>query len=401
LEYWIIRMIRKPEMNQLFLTLTQGKAESYDTVIDVFAEENRMRLKHIDSIQDGDIVAKPILLENGNVLVGVGLRLSTRFVDRLRKLGIDRVYIEDGRTLDIVPEDVIEDETRKEAVYAVHKTMTELIDLTITKERTVNRDLGSTFRNVFNGIVSDLSRKKNIMINLTNLHTTEGYLFHHSVNVAILAGILGMTKGYNRQQMEELGVGALLFDVGMTQIPAEVWNKKGILTEAERAIMRTHTEKGFDLLRNRFDISLLSAHCALQHHERYDGLGYPRGLKANDIREYAQIVAIADVFDALTSTRPYRNRFKPNDAIELLFGSGNAMFDLELIQLFCQHICIYPVSTTVMLSSGQIGVVSANHQGSIQRPVIRILHESDGKEVNSPYELDLRKELNITIISSL
>ncbi|MEX2414833.1 MAG: HD-GYP domain-containing protein [Paenibacillaceae bacterium] len=360
-----------------------------------------MRLKHIDSVQDGDIVAKPILLENGNVLVGVGLKLNGKFVDRLRRLGIDRVYVEDAHTLDIIPEDVIEDETRKEAITAVHKTMTELVDITVTKGRSVNRDLGSTFRNVFSSILSDLTRKKNIMINLTNLHTTEGYLFHHSVNVAILAGILGMSKGYNRQQMEELGVGALLFDIGMTQIPNEIWNKSGTLTAEERAIINTHTEKGFDLLRGRFDISLLSAHCALQHHERYDGQGYPRELKASDIHEYAQIVAIADVFDALTSSRPYRSRFKPNDAIELLFASGNSMFDLENVRLFCQHICIYPVSTTVMLSSGQIGVVSANHPGTIQRPVVRVLRESDGKEVQSPYELDMRKELNVTIISSL
>ncbi len=360
-----------------------------------------MRLKHIDTVQDGDIVGKPILLENGNVLVGVGLKLNEKFVERLRRLGIDRVYIEDEHTLDIIPEDVIDDETRKEAVTAVHKTMTELVDITVTKGRSVNRDLGSTFRNVFSAILSDLTRKKNIMINLTNLHTTEGYLFHHSVNVAILAGILGLSKGYNRQQMEELGVGALLFDIGMTQVPVEIWNKKGALSGAERAIMQTHTEKGFDLLRNRFDISLLSAHCAFQHHERYDGQGYPRALRTNEIHEYAQIVAISDVFDALTSTRPHRNRFKPNDAIELLFASGNAMFDLDLIRLFCEHICIYPVSTTVMLSSGQIGVISGNHAGSTQRPTVRVLRESDGREVHSPYEIDMRKELTVTIISSL
>jgi HD-GYP domain-containing protein (c-di-GMP phosphodiesterase class II) len=360
-----------------------------------------MRLKHIDSIEDGDIVAKPILLANGNVLVGVGLKLNPKFVDRLRNLGIDRVYIEDSHTTDIIPEDVVEDETRKEAVTAVHKTMTELVDITVTKGRSVDRDIGSTFRHLFGSILNDLSRKKNIMINLTNLHTTEGYLFHHSVNVAILSGILGLSKGYNRQQMEELGVGALLFDIGMTQIPADIWNKKGILNDAERAVMRTHTEKGFELLRNRFDISLLSAHCAYQHHERYDGLGYPRQLKNTEIHEYAQIVAIADVFDALTSNRPHRNRFKPNDAIEVLFASGNSMFDLDIVRLFCQHISIYPVSSTVMLSSGQIGVVSANHSGSIQRPTVRVLRESDGKEAHSPYEIDMRKELNVTIISSL
>lgn len=360
-----------------------------------------MRFKHIDTVSEGEVLAKPILLANGSVLIGVGVKITPAMLGRMRELGIDRIYVEDALTEDIVPEDVITEETRHEAVVAVHKAMTQILDGTVTKSRTVSNDLGSTFRSVFNNILNDISRRKNVMVNLTNLHTTDGYLFHHSVNVAILAGILGLSRGYNRQQLEDLGVGALLFDVGMTQVPKEIWNKKGPLTEEERAQVETHTEKGFELLRNRFDISLLSAHCALQHHERYDGQGYPRGLAGNDIWEYAQIVAIADVYDALTSVRPYRNRFKPGEAIEYLFASGNSQFDIELVKAFCQHICIYPVSTTVMLNTGQIGVVSANHVGSVQRPTVRVLRESDGKELKSPYEIDLRKQLNVTIISSL
>lgn len=360
-----------------------------------------MRFKHIDTIREGDILAKPILLENGNVLVGYGVKLSNSIIARMRFLGIDRVYIEDALTDDIEPEDVIQEETRQEAIVAVHKAMSQMVDITVTKGRTVNRELGTTFRQIFGSIINDLSRRKNVMVNLVSLHTTEGYLFHHSVNVAILAGILGLSKGYNRQQLEDLGVGALLFDIGMIQIPNEVRDKKGPLTDKEMKLVQSHTEKGFDILRNRFDISLLSAHCALQHHERFDGLGYPRGLKGREIHEYAQIVAVADVFDALTSVRPHRNRYKPNEAIEFLFGSGNSRFDLELVQLFCQHISIYPISTTVMLNTGQIGVVSANHTGSVQRPTVRILREADGRESQSPYEIDLRKELNVTIISSL
>lgn len=360
-----------------------------------------MRIKHIDMVRDGEIVAKPILLPNGNVLVGVGYKLDERMIRRLKSIGVDRVYIEDSLTSDVVPEDVVSEDTRREALHTVHKAMTEMLDLEVTKGRTVNRDLGSTFRNMFNGIVSDLSRRKNVMVNLTSLHTTEGYLFHHAVNVAILAGILGMSKGYNRQQMEELGVGALLFDIGMTQIPAELWNKQGTLTDEERKLMQKHTEKGFDLLRHRFDISLLSAHCALQHHERIDGNGYPRGIKGGEIQEYAQIVAIADVYDALTSVRPYRKRYKPSEALEFLMASGGTLFDLELVKLFVQHISIYPIATTVMLNSGQIGVVTANHPKLVHRPTVRILREADGKEVSSPYEIDLRKELELTIISSL
>ena len=360
-----------------------------------------MRVKLIDSAEEGDFLARPILLENGGVLVGAGVRLTWPLIKRMKELGIDRVYVEDDLTGDIVPEDVVSEETRQEAVATVHRAMTQIIDGTLIKSRAADREIGSVFRNVFNRILRDISRRSNVMVNLVTLHTTDGYLFHHAVNVAILAGIIGLSKGYNQQQLEELGVGALLFDIGMTRVPASIRDKKGPLSCEERLEMQRRAEIGFDLLRARFDISLLSAHCALQHHERFDGLGYPRGLKGGEIHEYAQIVAIADVYDALTSVRPYRNRHKPSEAIEYLFASGNAQFDIELVRLFCRHICIYPVSTTVMLNTGQIGVVSANHPGSVQRPTVRILREADGRAVGAPYEIDLRKELNVTIISSL
>jgi len=360
-----------------------------------------MRLKHIETVCDGDVVARPILLPNGNVLIGTGYKLDNRTIRRLKNIGIDRIYVEDSLTDDIVPEDVITDETRREAVYTVHKAMTEIFNVEAAKGRAVDRELGSNFREVFNGIINDLSNRKNVMVNLTTLHTADGYLFHHAVNVAILAGILGMSKGYNRQQLEDLGVGALLFDVGMTQIPEQLLNKQGPYTDEERAAMQQHAEKGFNLLRHRADISLLSAHCALQHHERVDGHGYPRGLKQGEIHEYAQIVAIADVYDALTSVRPHRNRIKPSEALEFLMASGSTHFDLELVKLFVEHISIYPIATTVMLNTGQIGVVSANHPKLVHRPTVRIVREADGKEVLVPYEIDLRKELELTIIGSL
>lgn len=360
-----------------------------------------MRVKLIDSAEEGDVLAKSILLENGGVLAAAGVRLTWQLIRRLKELGIDRVYVEDDLTGDIVPEDVVTEETRQEAVAAVYRAMTQIIDGTLIKSRAADREIGSVFRGVFNRILRDISRRDNVMVNLVSLHTTDGYLFHHAVNVAILAGIVGLSRGYSQQQLEDLGVGALLFDIGMTLVPASIREKRGPLTHDERVEMQRHTETGFELLRNRFDISLVSAHCALQHHERYDGLGYPRGLKGEDIHEFARIVAIADVFDALTSVRPHRNRYKPSEAIEYLFASGNALFDLELVRLFCRHVCIYPVSTTVMLNTGQIGVVSANHPGIVQRPTVRIVREADGRAVNGPYEIDLRKELNVTIISSL
>ncbi len=361
---------------------------------------NFLKNLNINSVNIGDKIAKPIFTPNGNVLVGVGLELTDRYIERLKNMGIDTVYIEDSHTMDIIPEDVIRDETRKKSVEYVHKTMTGLMDQPVNKGRVSIPDLGNTFRKVFGNILQDLTMRKNILVNLSNLHSLDGYFFHHSVNVAVLAGIVGMAKGYNQSQLNDLGVGALLFDIGMTQTSKDVWNKKGELNEEERMRVRYHVEEGFNILRKSHDISLLSAHCAYQHHERFNGTGYPRNLKEQEIHPYAQIVAIADVFDALTSPRNYRKRYSPSEAIEYLFASGNSIFDIELVKLFVKHVAIYPIASTVELNTGQIGIVSSVDPVASHRPVVRIIREALGIPVKSPYEIDLRTQLNIVIANT-
>ncbi|ANE45945.1 metal-dependent phosphohydrolase [Paenibacillus swuensis] len=360
-----------------------------------------MRKVHISSVRPGEKIAKPLFTETGSVLLGVGVELNDRYIERLKNLGIDTVYIEDVHTEDLFPEDSIRDETRNKAVEAVHKTMTGLMDVKSVKGRASVPEIGNTFRKVFGTIMQDLSTRKEVLVNLSNMHTMDGYLFHHSVNVAVLSGIIGIAKGYNQSQLADLGVGALLFDVGMMNIPKEVWNKNGPLTDDERGLVQRHAEDGYNMLRNQFDVSLLSAHCALQHHERYDGHGYPRGISGKDMHEYAQIVAIADVYDALTSPRLYRKRYSPSEAIEFLFASGNQYFDLDLVRLFCRHISIYPIASTVELNTGQVGVVSAVNPNSVQRPTIRILKEADGTDVASPYEIDLHAHYSYMITKTL
>lgn len=244
-----------------------------------------MRRVHINMVKAGDTLARPILRENGNVLLGVGVELNERFIERLRHMGIDVVYVEDGMTEDIVPDEVVRDETRKQAVDQIYKTVGSLMDTPANRGRAVAPELGRTFRTVFGAIVQDLVNRKDVMYSLTNIHVADAYLFNHSVNVAILAGIIGLAKGYNRNQIEDLGIGALLFDLGMTKVPKELLAKTTPLTKEERIIMERHTTEGFNMLRQQHDISLVSAHCALQHHERYDGTGYPRGLQKDEIHE--------------------------------------------------------------------------------------------------------------------
>jgi len=360
-----------------------------------------MRKVQISMVKPGDKLAKPVFQDNGNVLLGEGVELNDRFIQRLISLGIDFLFIQDAMTTDLEPEDTIRDETRKQAVDEIYKTINLFKDQNAMKGRTIAPDLGRTFRHVFGDIMQDLYTRPNILVNLTSIHSIDAYLYQHSFNVAVLAGIMGVAKGFNRNQLEELGVGALLFDIGMSKVPKEILSKAGALTPSERTVVENHTKEGFDILRKFHDISIVSAHCALQHHERFNGSGYPRSLKGDDIHMYAQIVGLADTYDALTSPRPYRKRYTPNEAIEFLFAAGGTFFDFELIKLFCKHICIYPVSTTLRLSTGQIGVVSENNELALHRPRVRIVKEADGTEPNSPYEIELKDEAYITIVEEL
>lgn len=357
-----------------------------------------VRKLHINSVSPGEKLARPILQENGNILLGAGVELNQRFIDRLANLGVDMLFIEDPLTDGLEPATAISDDTRKQASQAIFNTMNTLMKQPVIKGRTIAPEMGRTFRKVFGDIIQDLMRREDVMVSLTNIHVADSYLFHHSLNVAILAGIMGLAKGYNRNQLEELGMGALMFDVGMIRLPKELLAKTGTFTPDERRQMERHTEEGFNIIRAQHDISLLSAHCALQHHERYDGSGYPRKLKRDEIHEYAQIVAIADVYDALTSARPHRKRFTPTEAIEFLFAAGNTYFDLELIKIFCRHISIYPVATTVLLSSGQIGVVALNNPLAVNRPIVRIIKEPDGTLPTAAYQIDLKDEHSLLIV---
>lgn len=360
-----------------------------------------MRRLHIDRLQPGDIVAKTIFQENGNVLLGMGVELTGRYIQRLQSLGLDYVYIEDKLTEGIIPDEPISEATRKHAVSEVYKTMNSFKDSDLSRSKTIEPNIGRNFRDVFGSIMSDLSARESVVVNLTSIHSQDSYLFQHSVNVAILSGIIGMAKGMNKQQLEDLGIGALLFDIGMTKMPEKVMGQPRPLTLDERKILETHPMEGFDILRKFHDISIVSAHCALQHHERFDGSGYPRGLKGKDIHIFGQIVGLADMYDALVSPRPFRKRYTTSEAIEFLFAAGGTYFDHELIKLFCNHISIYPNATTLLLNTGQTVVVVQSSELALHRPKVRVILEADGKAPKTPYDIDLKNELHITIVKEL
>ncbi|MFC0559430.1 HD-GYP domain-containing protein [Halalkalibacter alkalisediminis] len=358
-----------------------------------------MRLVSIRSVTAGSKLAKAIYNDNGQVLLFEGAELTNRVLDRLSQLGFTFIYIQDERTDDIEVESVVREETKRQAVKTIKAEFQAIAD-DIKLKKAFNSDhFSKDFSKVIQAILSDIKKNENALAILSDMFVYDSYIFTHSLNVTVYTLGLAVELGFNDKQLMDIGMGALLHDVGKMAIPVEVLNKPGRLNNEEFRIIQTHARAGFDMLRNAPNLSLLSAHCAYQHHERLDGTGYPQGLKGNQIHYYAKMIAIADVFDAVTSNRIYRKPMLPHEGLELLYSGVGKQFDQALVEAFRRTIAVYPAGIKVKLSDGRMAIVVKQNKQLSTHPVVRIMEEND-KEISPSYDVDLMEQLNVTIVET-
>ncbi|WP_345243779.1 HD-GYP domain-containing protein [Pontibacillus salipaludis] len=355
-----------------------------------------MRLLSTFSLEPGHELAKPIHNEKGKVLIHSGVSLTLKMIERLNDMGITYVYIEDEVTDDIVTEFPITDQVRNQAIHRITDTFDKVKSSNTLQDSFIFDRTGEKMKEVVRKILSDIQRHDRAISLLSDVFTYDDYIFTHSLNVTIYTLALGTELGLHPKKLEELGFGAILHDVGKVQVPREVLFKPGSLSDDEFELIKEHSEAGFNMLRSVPSVPLVAAHCAFQHHERLDGSGYPRGLCDKDIHYYAKILAIADVFDAVTSNRVYRRAMLPHEGLEILYAGAGTKFDLHMIQAFRRSVAVYPNGLSVRLSDGRKGIVSRQNLNISDRPHVRILEEN-GQSVHSYYELDLSKALNIVI----
>ncbi|MGZ9583257.1 HD-GYP domain-containing protein [Paenibacillus marinisediminis] len=344
-------------------------------------------------------LAKKIYNDEGMVLLGEGVELSKLYIDRLISMGISCVYVEDERTEGIVAPDMLSDETRRAANKMIRREFKQLMADSTSRKRTVP-NLGKPFLELMENIIDDISSNSEAMVMLGDIQTTDYYVYRHSLNVCVYSTMFGIHYGYNREDLKTLAMGALLHDIGKTQIKAETLNKPGRLTTEEYEHMKTHAEIGYRILKDIPNIPLLTAHCAFQHHERLNGSGYPRGIQSKEIHEFAKWIAIADSYDAMTTHRVYRTAMMPHEALEILYTGSNTLYEQHMLQLFRDRIAVYPLGMTVELSTGEIGVVSQINPQYPQRPIIRLLLDPYGQPYQDLRDIDLSTSLNIIIYGS-
>lgn len=344
-----------------------------------------MRFIPVDNLKDGMILGRRLIGKNGELLLNKGVAIHSSYIDKIKSLGYNRICIDDEISKDIEIKEIISDNLRYKTVNTV-KTFYKSIE----RGQEVTDTQKYNFSALVNEILDNLLEDKNVMINMVDLKIFDDYTFFHSVNVGILSMSMGVSLNYSRNELYNLGIASILHDIGKVYVPKEILNKPGKFNDEEFSIMKTHSHKGYEYLLNNFDIPPVAALAVLDHHERFDGSGYPNHKTSDKISPYGKIISIMDVYDALTSDRPYRKAMSPSNAIEYIMGNSGSHFNSEYVDLFLKRISPYPVGTIVDLSNNSVGIVMENYTDCCLRPKIKILEQNKVKV--TPYIVNLRND---------
>ena len=237
-------------------------------------------------------------------------------------------------------------------------------------------------------IAGSVMRNPGALVSLARLKTRDDYSYMHSVAVCALMVALGRRIGLDEAQCREAGQAGLLHDIGKALMPLEVLNKPSKLTDAEFAVMREHPQRGHQLLAEGRAASSVTLDVALHHHERIDGTGYPNRLGGDAIDRYARMGAVCDVYDAITSNRPYKAGWDPATAVARM-ASWKGHFDTTLFAAFVQSLGIYPTGSLVRLESKRVAVVAEQNEAALTSPVVVVFYSLRSGMPIAPRRLDL------------
>lgn len=334
------------------------------------------------SLQEGMRIDQAIVDRMDRTLIAKRTILDAYLIESLQKLGINGVYVSEGED-DPEPEKPDEptcalarnnisklrtdDPSKVKLSESVKKRVSEGI------QYLYNNSDSEQFANTTTSITNDLMKAINdnsaIAVDINTLKTSDEYTFKHSVDVATMSMIIAKKQGMNKDDIYNIGIAGLLHDMGKSKIPLEILNKPGKLDDEEFAVMKQHPVFGYEILKEKDDFSPAISLAVLQHHEKMNGRGYPMGVKEDKIVHYAKILAVADVYDALVTERPYKKAFSQRTAVEMIMSMTEEM-DITAMKSFLASVILYPVDSTVELSNGERARVVKNNEASVLRPTV-------------------------------
>ncbi len=334
-------------------------------------------------LRKGMIISQGIYNARGAFLLRKGTRLTEQYVTRLQKMNIHSLSVTALQPhLNVPPpDDIILEKTRIKAIDNISHVFDDV--------QTSGKINTNMLKDTAESIIFDLIQNRNNLLQITDMRLHDNYTFSHSVNVAVIASMIGTFCHYSKQNLLELTLGALMHDIGKIFVPENILQKPYPLNNEETVVINRHPHAGFAKLKEAGGFSDTVLAIAVQHHERFDGSGYPHHYVGSDIHRFARIVSIADVYDALTSNRPYKRAYRPDIAYKIMTQCSCAGFDPELLKLFFANVAIYPVGTVLKTRFGD-AIVTKVESGYTLRPHVCLFTDNHHQPVKKPSQLDLR-----------
>ena len=314
-----------------------------------------MIISSLQSLQPGNKIEFDLYLKDGRKFVSKGTEIKENYINRLKEIGIEYIYIYSEKFHNIDFEHPISNGTRTKAINVYEKMKKRII---------ANKDINEEeVKDIVKLLIEDIKQLRNPIAILNSLYPKDDMLAFHAINTAIISIGIGMQLSYNYSRLCDLALAGFIHDIGRE------------LVEESSDLDERHVQKGFELLRKTQLFSIASTAVAYQHHEAYNGSGFPRGIKGEEIIEFAQIVSIADSYDTLISEQS-EDKILHEKAYDEILNSSNVKFSSEIIKAFKNSIQVYFNGMIVLLDDGTQGVVLGQNVGHPLRPKIRIFSDS-------------------------
>lgn len=378
--------------------------------------ENSLKTITIDELKPGMYVQE-ITEQTGQLKVKSKGRVTKKaIVASLRDKGVKKLVIDLSKEFEVAHEDdtvpvtvapeaedepgsanvSLQDElTRAKKLHAkgkhIQKHLLQAVKKGLPFDNTIPREFS-------HNLVESIDRNPDALLCLTKIREKDDYLLEHSLNVAILLANFGRHMGLDTAQVEDLAFAGFLHDIGKIQIPDEILHKPGKLTDAEMSVMKGHVKHGVDVLIET-DMDKTLVRTVSEHHERLDGLGYPLGKAGNDISRTGRMLAIADMYDALTADRVYKAGMPSQKAFSILMADSPHKLDKELVQQFIKCMGVYPVGSLVLLSNERLAMVM-EHTDSPLAPVVKVFYSVRNQHFLEPKDINLSSESTLRVVKA-
>ena len=343
----------------------------------------------IDEAEPGMEIGRMVLTQDDKVILSEGTILTESMLQGLRFWNINTVFIKELLSSTSKIDFSIPETAVQKNFYAEYENTVNVVKNSFSKIRFFKDVPLADMQELASNSIEPLINSTGVINHLNMVRRQDDYTFHHSVNVAIISGLLGKWLGCSDSEMKDLVLAGLLHDIGKTQIPLEILNKPGKLATDEMKIMQQHTTRGYKLLQEKMELPDGVVHGILQHHERADGSGYPLAVQGCQIHKYAKIIAVADIYDAMTSDRVYHRKSTPFTVVEMIVEEMFNKLDPEIVTVFLNNVRDYFIGNIVELSDGRQAEVIYLGQFMAARPIVL----TEDKEY-----IDLERDKTISIV---